>query len=328
MRVAIYALLGPDLVPRAMPGLAASGPSRDWHIILQRRPFGRSVRMLFEKHLVGRLLTSVVVATLATSLAAQQSLPPQPASIEGAAAHVYKTVSGIELRLHVFSPGHGNSTAKPAVVFFFGGAWTSGTVTQFVPQARHLTDRGMVAVIADYRVFGRHQTSPFEAVADAKSAVRWLRTHAPEFGVDPSRIVASGGSSGGHIALSAATFDAFDEPGEDTKISSKPDALVLFNPAVDTSRETPPVLVQGLLAGVENCRRCTTSGAAFRRPSFCTARATRRCRTRTSNASAPNRGPWATTASSLGTRGRRTGSSIPAAAAHGTRTRSRRWMRS
>jgi acetyl esterase/lipase len=245
MRVAIYALLGPDLVPRAMPGLAASGPSRDWHIILQRRPFGRSVRMLFEKHLVGRLLTSVVVATLATSLAAQQSLPPQPASIEGAAAHVYKTVSGIELRLHVFSPGHGNSTAKPAVVFFFGGAWTSGTVTQFVPQARHLTDRGMVAVIADYRVFGRHQTSPFEAVADAKSAVRWLRTHAPEFGVDPSRIVASGGSSGGHIALSAATFDAFDEPGEDTKISSKPDALVLFNPAVDTSRETPPVLVQG-----------------------------------------------------------------------------------
>jgi acetyl esterase len=113
-----------------------------------------------------------------------------------------------------------------------------------VPQAKHLADRDMVAVVVDYRVFGRHQTSPFEAVADAKSAIRWLRAHAVEFSVDPSRIVASGGSSGGHIALSAATFDGFDEPGENTKVSSKPNALVLFNPAVDTSHDTPPVLVQ------------------------------------------------------------------------------------
>ena len=194
--------------------------------------------------MVRRLLTPVFVAALGASPAAQQSLPPQPASIEGAAAHVYKTISGVELRLHVFSPGHSNSTSSPAVVFFFGGAWTSGTVTQFVPQARHLADRGMVAVVADYRVLGRHQTSPFEAVADAKSAIRWLRTHARELGVDPARIVASGGSSGGHIALSAATLDAFDEPGEAMKVSSKPNALVLFNPAVDTSRETPAVLVQ------------------------------------------------------------------------------------
>jgi acetyl esterase/lipase len=204
----------------------------------------RSVRTLYETYLAGHLLPAVFVATLAVSLAAQQALPPQPTSIEGASAHVYKTVSGTELRLHVFSPGNGRSTSTPAVVFFFGGGWTSGTVTQFVPQAKHLADRGMVAVVADYRVFGRHQTSPFEAVADAKSAIRWLRTHGPEFGVDPSRIVGSGGSSGGHIALSAATFDAFDEPGENTKVSSKPDALVLFNPAVDTGRETPPALVQ------------------------------------------------------------------------------------
>ena len=183
-----------------------------------------------------RALTGIVVA--------QQSLAPQPASIEGSTAHVYKTVPGSELRLHVFSPRNGNSTSRPAIVFFFGGGWTSGTVTQFVPQASHLADRGMVAVAADYRVFGRHQTSPFEAVADAKSAIRWLRTHARELGIDPSRIAASGGSSGGHIALSAATLDAFDEPDENMKVSSKPDALVLFNPAVDTNRETPPVLVQ------------------------------------------------------------------------------------
>ena len=204
----------------------------------------RSRRTLYATYLVVRQLGGVFITILAASIAAQESLPPQPVSIEGAAAHVYKTVSGSELRLHVFSPRNSTSKSRPAVIFFFGGGWTSGTVTQFVPQAKHLADRGMVAVVADYRVFGRHQTSPFEAVADAKSAIRWLRAHAVEFSVDPSRVAASGGSSGGHIALSAATFDSFDEPGENTKVNSKPDALVLFNPAVDTSHETPLVLVQ------------------------------------------------------------------------------------
>ena len=204
----------------------------------------RSARTRYHKYWAGHLLLPLFIATVAGSIAAQESLPPQPTSIEGAGAHVYKTVSGSKLRLHVFAPRNSPSKSRPAVIFFFGGGWTSGTVTQFVPQAKHLAGRGIVTVVADYRVFGRHQTSPFEAVADAKSAIRWVRTHGPELGVDPSRIVASGGSSGGHIALSAATFDAFDEPGENTKVSSKPNALVLFNPAVDTSHETPPVLVQ------------------------------------------------------------------------------------
>jgi acetyl esterase/lipase len=140
--------------------------------------FVRSGRTLHETDLVARLLAAVFIAILTASIAAQGSLPPQPTSIEGAAAHVYKTVSGSELRLHVFSPRNSTSKSRPAVIFFFGGGWTSGTVTQFVPQAKHLADRDMVAVVADYRVFGRHQTSPFEAVADAKAAIRWLRAPA------------------------------------------------------------------------------------------------------------------------------------------------------
>ena len=122
-------------------------------------------------------------------------------------------------------------------MFFFGGGWVQGTVTQFTPQAQHFAERGMVAIVADYRVFRRHGTTALEAMADARSAVRWVRANAPKLGVDPNRIVAAGGSSGGHIALSAAVFETFDEPGEDKKISARPDALVLFNPAVDTSRD-------------------------------------------------------------------------------------------
>jgi acetyl esterase/lipase len=164
-------------------------------------------------------------------------VPPQPLTVDGAAAHVYKSVAGVDLRLHVFGAGGSAAALKPAIVFFFGGGWVGGSIGQFAPQARHFADRGMVAVVADYRVRNRHQTSPFEAMADAKSAIRWVRAHAPALGVDPDRIVASGGSAGGHIALSAAVFDAFDDAGEDRKVSSKPNALVLFNPAVDTASE-------------------------------------------------------------------------------------------
>jgi acetyl esterase/lipase len=66
---------------------------------------------------------------------------------------------------------------RPAIVFFFGGAWTNGNVEQFVPQSQYLAQRGMVANVADYRVFGRHITTALESIADAKSAIRWIGEH-------------------------------------------------------------------------------------------------------------------------------------------------------
>ena len=184
-----------------------------------------------------RVFQAILIFCFSIPVVAQESvIAPQPLSIEGATTHVYKSINGTELRLHVFSPpNHSSARKRPAILFFFGGAWTSGDIRQFVPQSQHLAGRGMVAIVADYRVFGRHQTSPFEAMADAKSAIRWVRSRAAELGVDPDHIAASGGSSGGHIALSAAVFGGFDEPSEDQRISSKPNALVLFNPAVDPS---------------------------------------------------------------------------------------------
>ena len=188
-----------------------------------------------------RLFLALVSLYLSTASAAQTvAVPPQTLTIEGAVAHLYKSIGGTELRLHVFSPpNHSAAAPKPAILFFFGGAWTNGNVGQFVPQSKHLAQRGMVAIVVDYRVFARHMTSPFEALADAKSAIRWVRAHARELGVDPNRIAAGGGSSGGHLALSSGVFDVFDEVGEDGNISSKPNALILFNPAVNTAQETP-----------------------------------------------------------------------------------------
>jgi len=183
-----------------------------------------------------------VMMLFAPLLTFEQAPPvaPQPTAVDGATTHVYKSIGGTELRLHVFKPASPETlTRRPAIVFFFGGGWNRGSVEQFVPQAKHLARRGMLAVVADYRVFGRHGTSPFEAMADAKSAIRWVRARSAELGVDRERVAAAGGSSGGHIALSSAVFDMFDEGGEDKTVSSKPNALVLFSPAVDTTHITP-----------------------------------------------------------------------------------------
>ena len=184
------------------------------------------------------LCTVLVLAGVVALDAAQAQAPPQPTTVAGAVTHVYKSIAGTELRLHVFVPPTRSPKPEAAIVFFFGGGWRTGRIDQFVPQSRHVSDRGMVAIVADYRVAGRHNTTPFEAIADAKSAIRWVRAHAAELKIDPARIAAGGGSAGGHIALGAAVLQAFDEPAEDKRVSSVPDAMVLFNPVVDTTAPT------------------------------------------------------------------------------------------
>jgi acetyl esterase/lipase len=166
--------------------------------------------------------------SLASACRAAQPYPP---TFEGARAEVYKTVGDTKLSLYIFEPTTGPKENRPAIVFFFGGGWTSGSPTQFEPHCRYLATRGIVAITADYRVASRQQVKAAACVADAKSAVRWLRANAARLGLDPRRIAAGGGSAGGHIAA-ATIVPGLDEAGEDTTISGVPDALVLFNPAL------------------------------------------------------------------------------------------------
>lgn len=155
-----------------------------------------------------------------------------PPKFEGVRTENYKTVGETKLALYVFEPTSGPKTGRPAIVFFFGGGWSSGSPTQFEQQCRYLAARGMVAITADYRVASRHQAKVTDCVADAKSALRYVRAHAEVLGIDPHRIAAAGGSAGGHLAAATATVPGFDAPEDDTKISPVPDALVLFNPVV------------------------------------------------------------------------------------------------
>lgn len=148
----------------------------------------------------------------------------------------YKETPQGELRLHVFNPPkHIAKNQAPAMVFFFGGGWNGGGPSQFYSQSRHLAQRGMVAIAAEYRTKKGHGTDPRACVMDAKSTMRWVRTHAAELGIDPNRIAAGGGSAGGHLAAATATLSEFNEPDEDTSVSCIPQALVLFNPVFDNS---------------------------------------------------------------------------------------------
>ena len=142
----------------------------------------------------------------------------------------------VELRLHVFMKEQEEGAAKrPAIVFFFGGGWVGGTPQQFYPHCQDLAGRGMVAIAAEYRVRGKHGTPPQACVEDGKSAIRYVRKIAKALNVDTNRIVAAGGSAGGHVAACTGIIKGFEAEGEDKEISSKPNLMILFNPVLDTS---------------------------------------------------------------------------------------------
>lgn len=161
--------------------------------------------------------------------AAQDSAHIQPDKIL-----LYKTIGKVNLHLSVFNPpGHQPEKAKPAIVFYHGGGFNVGAPSNFYAQAQYLASRGMVAISVEYRIRSRHQTTQREAIYDAFSAMRWVKQHTRELGIDPNRIAAAGGSAGGFLAAAVTTLGGFDEPSEDANFKTRANALILFNSAID-----------------------------------------------------------------------------------------------
>jgi acetyl esterase/lipase len=150
---------------------------------------------------------------------------------------IYKQIDTVQLKMEIYQPAKIVKSKKyPTIIFYFGGGWQSGSISQFAPFAVHCVERGLIAVLVDYRVKSRHKTSPFESLKDAKSAIRYLRTHAKELNINPKMIIASGGSAGGHLASACYTNETINEITDNLKISAKPNALVLFNPVIDNGK--------------------------------------------------------------------------------------------
>ncbi len=147
---------------------------------------------------------------------------------------LYKTVDTTQLYLTVYPSVIKEPNKKSsAMVFFFGGGWNNGTVKQFEPQAIYFSQRGMTCILVDYRIKEKHKATPFESLKDAKSAIRYIRAHANDLQIDPSKIVAAGGSAGGHLAAASALITDYNESTDNTSVSCIPNALVLFNPVFD-----------------------------------------------------------------------------------------------
>lgn len=157
--------------------------------------------------------------------ALREVLPPPPVAFAPRTV-TYRRVDGVSLELSLFLPTTQPEGARrrPAVVFFFGGGWVHGTPIQFYPECAALAAAGCVAVSADYRRGVVGGGPPVAAVDDTQAALRWVRQHAEELGIDPNRIVAAGASAGGHLAMLAA----WAEP------AARPNALFLLYPILDT----------------------------------------------------------------------------------------------
>ncbi len=157
------------------------------------------------------------------------------------ATPVYKKINDTtEMHLNIYYPeNHHKGDDKACIIYFFAGSFINGSPSQFEEHCKYLCSRGMVAITADYRVISRNKGNALNCIYDAKSAVRFIRENANEYGVDPDKIVVAGGSAGGMLAIECAMNDPkWQDPADDTSISCMPNALVLINPVVN-SEEFP-----------------------------------------------------------------------------------------
>jgi acetyl esterase/lipase len=122
------------------------------------------------------------------------------------------------------SEAPGLATAgRPAIIWLHGGGWRFGNRRQAPPLERYYAQRGYVMVSIDYR---RSTEALFPAaVLDLKTAIRWLKSSAGEYGLDPQRIGLWGSSAGGHLAALAAIshdgqFEDLEYPEHDSSVAA------------------------------------------------------------------------------------------------------------
>lgn len=115
----------------------------------------------------------------------------------------YGEANGKPLLLDAYVPADSGGT-RPAVVMIHGGGWRAGDKASWADEAGYLAQLGWVALSVNYRL---DEPSSFPAaVDDVRTAVRWVRAHAGEYGVDPQRVAAVGESAGGHLTALLATL--------------------------------------------------------------------------------------------------------------------------
>jgi acetyl esterase/lipase len=168
-------------------------------------------------------LAATLALLLALAVGCASALPDAPAQITIDRDLAYVQRSDRWLRADVYTPaGRG---PFPAVLLVHGGSWKRGNKQRMARIAGRLAQRGYVAVSIDYRLAPQNR---FPAqLHDCQAAVRWMRTNAESFRVDPTRIAGFGYSAGAHLVALLATAsdndglgEAFATPFPDTRLQA------------------------------------------------------------------------------------------------------------
>jgi len=123
---------------------------------------------------------------------------------------VFSTATGIELKMHIIMPWRENTNEvesqiprRPLIVFLQGSGWTFPNVNYEIPQLAEYARMGYVVATITHRNFKDGYPAP-AFLQDAKTAIRFLRKNANEYGIDPNRVCFWGTSSGGNTAMLVA----------------------------------------------------------------------------------------------------------------------------
>ena len=147
----------------------------------------------------------------------------------------YKKTDGRDLKAHIFYPkNNGGPQLNSAFVFFHPGGWTMGEPLWGYDWCDHYASLGMTALSFEYRLSSIGGVSPIDALRDVKSAIRWTRINREKLNIEPDRIAAGAISAGAHLAACAASIDGYDDPRDDKKIRSVPNALALQSACLNT----------------------------------------------------------------------------------------------
>lgn len=121
---------------------------------------------------------------------------------------------------------------RPALVLIHGGAWHAPGASIFYPMARYFAARGIPTFSIDYRSIQKETNGVGvpEILLDCRSAMRYLRSHASEYGIDPGKIAVLGDSAGGHLAACLGTIP---DPQDSSGVSSAANLMIPCNPIVD-----------------------------------------------------------------------------------------------
>lgn len=139
----------------------------------------------------------------------------------------YKNTGSRDLSLDIFQPASGSSELIPAVIMIHGGGWISGDKSLLYPIAEVLANRGYAAISVEYRL--SQEAKYPAAVYDIKTAIKWVKDHRFELGIDTHRVAILGTSAGGQLAALAGTTQEnpqFEDPADTSTATTNLHAII------------------------------------------------------------------------------------------------------